>query len=214
MTPEHPTVYIIDDDISVRDALRNLLRSVGLRIETFGSAQEFLASPRSNSPACLVLDVRLPGLSGLDLQRKLIEAKVEIPIIFITAHGDIQMSVRAMKSGAVEFLTKPFRDQDLLDAVQEAIAGDRAARTQREESEELRERYESLSTREQEVLALVAEGFVNKEIGGQLAISEATVKLHRSRAMQKMHAHSLAELIKMAERLAISSKGNASPSST
>jgi FixJ family two-component response regulator len=213
MNPEHPIVFIVDDDLSVRDALRNLLRSVGLRVETFGSAQEFLASPPPDSPACLVLDVRLPGLSGLDLQRKLAEIKMEIPIIFITAHGDIQMSVRAMKSGAVEFLTKPFRDQDLLDAVQHAIDGDRAARALRAETADLLQRYESLSTREQEVFELVARGMVNKQIAGELTISEATVKLHRGRLMQKMQADSLAELIRMAEKLGIPAVRSSTPSS-
>jgi FixJ family two-component response regulator len=212
MNPEHPIVFIVDDDLSVRDALRNLLRSVGLRVETFGSAQEFLASPPPDSPACLVLDVRLPGLSGLDLQRKLAEIKMEIPIIFITAHGDIQMSVRAMKSGAVEFLTKPFRDQDLLDAVQHAIDGDRAARALRAETADLLQRYESLSTREQEVFELVARGMVNKQIAGELTISEATVKLHRGRLMQKMQADSLAELIRMAEKLGIPAIRSSTPS--
>ena len=201
MSQEHPAVFIVDDDISVREALKNLFRSVGLRVETFGTAQEFLSSQRSDAPGCLVLDVRLPGLSGLDLQRRLAEANIEIPIIFITAHGDIQMSVRAMKAGAVEFLTKPFRDQDLLDAVQQAIARDRSARTQRAETADLRNRYESLSSREQEVMALVVRGLLNKQIAGELGISEATVKLHRGQVMQKMHAHSLADLIRMAERL-------------
>ena len=153
---ERPTVFVVDDDASMREALKNLLRSVGLAVETFGSAQEFLSSDRSKAPGCLVLDVRLPGLSGLDLQRQLADANLQIPIVFITGHGDIQMSVRAMKAGAVEFLTKPFRDQDLLDAVQQAVDRDRAVRVQRAEVEELRERYESLSHREQEVMGLVA----------------------------------------------------------
>ena len=201
MSQERPAVFIVDDDMSVREALKNLFRSVGLRVEAFGSAQEFLSSPRSDAPGCLVLDVRLPGLSGLDLQRKLVEANIEIPIIFVTAHGDIQMSVRAMKAGAVEFLTKPFRDQDLLDAVQQAIDRDRTARTQRAEMAALRNRYESLSSREQGVMALVVRGLLNKQIAGELGISEATVKLHRGQVMQKMHAESLADLIRMAETL-------------
>lgn len=201
MSQENPAVFIVDDDISVREALKNLLRSVGVRVETFGTAQEFLSSQRSDAPGCLVLDVRLPGLSGLDLQRRLAEANIEIPIIFITAHGDIQMSVRAMKAGAVEFLTKPFRDQDLLDAVQQAIDRDRLARTQRAETAELRNRYESLSSREQEVMALVVRGLLNKQIAGELGTVEATVKLHRGRVMQKMQADSLADLIRMAQRL-------------
>jgi FixJ family two-component response regulator len=212
MSAEHPIVFIVDDDISVRDALRNLLRSVGLRVETFGSAQEFLATPPPDSPACLVLDVRLPGLSGLDLQRKLAEMKMDVPIIFITAHGDIQMSVRAMKGGAVEFLTKPFRDQDLLDAVQHAIDRDRAARALRAETADLLKRYELLSTREQEVFEFVARGMVNKQIAGELTISEATVKLHRGRLMQKMQADSLADLIRMAEKLGIPAIRSSTPS--
>jgi FixJ family two-component response regulator len=212
MSAEHPIVFIVDDDISVRDALRNLLRSVGLRVETFGSAQEFLATPPPDSSACLVLDVRLPGLSGLDLQRKLAEMKMEVPIIFITAHGDIQMSVRAMKGGAVEFLTKPFRDQDLLDAVQHAIDRDRAARALRAETADLLKRYELLSTREQEVFEFVARGMVNKQIAGELTISEATVKLHRGRLMQKMQADSLADLIRMAEKLGIPAIRSSTPS--
>jgi len=204
MSQEHPVVFIVDDDVSVREALKNLLRSVGLRVETFGTAQEFLSSQHADAPGCLVLDVRLPGLSGLDLQGKLAQANIEIPIIFITAHGDIQMSVRAMKAGAVEFLTKPFRDQDLLDAVQQAIDRDRSARTQRAETAELRNRYELLSSREQEVMALVVRGLLNKQIAGELGTVEATVKLHRGRVMEKMQADSLADLIRMAERLGTS----------
>ncbi len=201
--PEHHTVFVVDDDPSIREALTNLLRSVGLTVEAFGTARDFLARPRPDGPACLILDVRLPGLGGLELQRHLVEAKLELPIIFITGHGDIQMSVRAMKAGAREFLTKPFRDQDLLEAVQQALDQDRAVRRQNAELAELRERYASLTPREQEVMGLVVEGLVNKQVAEELNISEPTVKLHRSRLMHKMRAPSLAELIKMAEKLGV-----------
>ena len=198
-----PIIFIVDDDTSIRDALRNLFRSTGLRVETYDSAQAFLSSRKVDVPCCLVLDVRLPGLSGLDLQRRLQEVNINIPIVFITAHGDIPMSVRAMKAGAVEFLTKPFRDQELLDAVHQAIERDRAARRQQAEVAELAERYESLSLREREVMGRVLRGLLNKEIAGELGISDATVKLHRGKVMHKMQANSLAELVRMGEKLAV-----------
>jgi len=206
MTEQAPVVFVVDDDVSVREALKNLLRSVGFKVETFASAQEFLSSKRPDAPGCLVLDIRLPGGSGLDLQRRLIGAKIQIPIIFISAHADVPMSVRAMKAGAVEFLTKPFRDQEILDAVHQAIERDRAERDRARETEAARKRYNSLTSREQEVLALVVQGFANKQIGDELNISEPTVKMHRGRLMDKMGADSLPDLVRIAEKLGIPSQ--------
>ena len=201
MKDSDPIVFVVDDDASVRDAVQRLISSVGLRVETFGSTSEFLNGKRPDAPACLVLDVRLPDASGLELQRDLVAANVHIPIIFITGHADVPMTVRAMKAGAVEFLTKPFRGQELLDAIQEAIAKDRVAWNERAQMAELRARYDSLTAREKEVLTLVASGLLNKQIGAELGTSELTIKTHRGHVMQKMGADSLADLVKMSERL-------------
>ncbi|MGA3236726.1 MAG: response regulator transcription factor [Bryobacteraceae bacterium] len=201
MTDSDPFVFVIDDDEAVRDAVRKLIASVGLRVETFGSTREFLSRERPEAPACLVLDVRLPDVSGLEFQRDLAEANIHIPIIFITGHGDVPMTVRAMKAGAVEFLTKPFRGQELLDAIQEAIARDRAAWSERAQMGELRARYDTLTAREKEVMTLVVSGLLNKQVGAELGTSELTIKTHRGRVMQKMGADSLADLVRMGERL-------------
>ena len=201
MKEQDPVVFVIDDDRMIREGLQSLIRSVGLRVETFSSAQDFLLAKRPDAPACLVLDVRMPGLSGLDLQLNLAEAGIHIPIIFITGHGDIPMSVRAMKEGAHEFLTKPVRGQDLLDAIQKAIASDRGLRKERQELNEIRSRFDSLTPREKEVLDLVVAGLLNKQIADQLGMSELTVKTHRAHVMEKTNAESLAHLVRMAERL-------------
>ena len=203
MSETDGVVFVVDDDAPMRESLKNLIRSVGLRVEAFASAQEFLRRTRPDVPGCLVLDVRLPGLSGLDLQQRMAAADSAIPIIFITGHGDIPMTVQAMKAGAVEFLTKPFRDQELLDAIQQALARDRQAREQRAQLAELRSRYHSLTPREREVIALVVTGLLNKQIAGELGTSEAAVKVHRQHVMEKMGAASLAELVRLADRLGI-----------
>ena len=205
-----PVIFVVDDDKSVRDSLRRLLTSVGLSVEVFPTAQAFLNRPRPDTPGCVVLDVRLPGLSGLDLQRELAGTDAPLPIVFITGHGDIPMSVRAMKAGAVEFLTKPFREQDLLDAIRSAIERDRTMRAERYERTQLRSRYASLTPRERDVLARIVGGFLNKQIAAELGTTEATVKEQRAHVMAKMQAGSVAELVRFAARLGITPAGSGS----
>lgn len=203
MTEPRPIVFVVDDDESVRRSTERLIRSAGLDVQTFTSAREFLKQPRPERPSCLVLDVRMPGLSGMDLQRELTKSGIRIPIIFITAHGDIPMSVRAMKDGAAEFLTKPFRSRIFLDAVRAAVERDRAARKDRVEIDTLRQHYELLTPREREVLPLVAAGLLNKQVADKLATTERTIKFHRAHIMQKAHAVSAADLVRMVEKLGI-----------
>ena len=204
MIIEQPIVFVVDDDASVREGVEDLLQSVGLSVMCFGSAQEFLQGPRPDAPGCIVLDVRLPGASGLEFQRTLVESGILLPVIFISGHGDISMSVRAIKSGAIEFLTKPLREQELLDAVQAGIERDRARRRQAKLVAELQERFNSLTSREREVFALVGTGRPNKQIAHQLELSEMTVKVHRSQALRKMGAKSLVEVVRMADKLGVS----------
>ena len=204
LRPEtHAVVFVVDDDPSVREALQRLVRSAGLRVEAFGSAEEFLQRARTEGPSCLVLDVRLPDLSGLDLQRRMVDTNNEMPIVFLTGHGDIPTTVKAMKAGAVEFLTKPLVEGDLLESIRAAIDRDRVIRDHHAETADLRARYASLTPREEEVMAWVVSGLLNKQIAGELGISEETVKVHRGHAMRKMAADSLAALVRMAEKLGV-----------
>jgi FixJ family two-component response regulator len=205
--PGAPVVFVVDDDAAIRDSLRRLISSVGFKVEVFPSARAFLGARRPDAPGCLILDVRLPGLSGLDLQRELAATDAELPIIFLTGHGDIPMSVRAMKAGAVEFLTKPFREQELLDGIRSAIERDRTMRAERQERRELQRRYASLTPRERDVLAHIVGGLLNKQIAGELGTSEATVKEQRGHVMTKMQAGSVAELVRFASRLGITPAG-------
>ena len=207
-----PIVFVVDDDAAVRDAIKDLLESVGTRVQTFASGAEFMARTPTEGPSCLILDVRLPGTSGLEFQRELAAAGVEIPIIFITGHGDIPITVQAMKAGAVDFLTKPFREQELLDAIHKAVDLDRQRREQSAEVAKLRQRYEELTPREREVMALVTQGLLNKQIAAELGASETTVKIHRGQVMRKMGAESIADLVRMADKLPNLSKGISRPS--
>jgi FixJ family two-component response regulator len=206
MSEVEPIVFIVDDDLSVRRSTERLVRSAGFNAQTFTSAEDFLKNPQPEGPACLVLDVRMPGLNGMDLQHELNQSGIHIPIVFITGHGDIPMSVRAMKAGAAEFLTKPFRSRSLLDAIRAAIERDRSASRERSQIGEVRDHHDQLTPREREVMALVAAGLLNKQIAGELATTERTVKFHRAHIMQKMNAKSLADLVRMVEKLGVSSR--------
>jgi FixJ family two-component response regulator len=206
MRQPEAVIAIVDDDLSVREGLETLIRSAGWRVETFASAQEFLARPRDEAPSCLILDLQLPGLSGLDLQKRMAELELEIPIVFLTGHGNIPASVQAMKAGAVEFLTKPFDEQELLRAIEEAIERDRLLRQRHGEMRELKGRYNSLTAREQEVMQQVVSGLLNKQVAAELKISEVTVKVHRGQVMRKMRADSLADLVRMGDKLGIRSR--------
>lgn len=207
MNPGDPVVFVVDDDSSIREALVDLITSVGLSVQAFKCAREFLNHRKPDAPACLVLDIRLPGPSGLDLQRELLNSETPIPIIFVTGHGDIPMSVRAIKDGAVEFLPKPFRDQDLLDAIQHGLEIDRAARSERAIAGAIRQRYASLTKREREVMGLIVSGLLNKQIAAELGSSEVTVKIHRTHVMRKMKAESVVQLVHMAEKIGVPSEG-------